>query len=81
MNEEIRIELASMSSDIDKLKNLLHSYEKFIEEVKKHIPHFIFFPESSSQCNFTESILKKRFCQEFIYIRKYLDFSMGFQVV
>ena len=38
-------------------------------------------PESSSQCNSTESILKKRFCQDFIYTRKYLDFSMGFQAV
>ena len=37
--------------------------------------------ESSSQCNSTESILKKRFCQDFIYTRKSLDFSMGFQAV
>ena len=38
-------------------------------------------PESSSQCNSTESILEKRFCQDFIYTRKYLNFSMGFQAV
>ena len=43
MNEEIRIELASMSSDIDKLKNLLHSYEKFTEQIKSYIPRFILF--------------------------------------
>ena len=38
-------------------------------------------PESSSQCNSTESILEKRFCQDFIYTRKYFNFSMGFQAV
>ena len=37
--------------------------------------------ESSSQCNSTESILEKRFCQDFIYTRKYFNFSMGFQAV
>ena len=48
-------------------------------------PEYLFivlsFPESSSQCNSIESILEKRSCQDFIYTRKYLDFSMGFQAV
>ena len=55
--------------------------------VSHHSDHFVLinlikgFPESSSQCNSTESILEKRFCQDSIYTRKYLDFSMSFQVV
>ena len=42
---------------------------------------FLRNPESSSQCNSIESILEKRSCQDFIYIRKYLGFSMNFQAV
>ena len=42
---------------------------------------FHLFPESSSQSNSTERVLEKRFCQDSIYTRKYLDFSMNFQAV
>ena len=61
-----------------------------VKDIKERYPYWVLKgqegvrfkpPESSSQCNFTESTLEKRFCQDSIYTRKYLDFSMSFQAV
>ena len=73
--------IIKLSDTEEERKGFMFLFSGVIKAIRNQCSHKLYSPESSSQCNFTESILEKRFCQDFIYTRKYLNFSMGFQAV